>query len=83
MKVRIVVKLKEGVLDPQGQAVMKALSALGFKEVKDVRVGKVIDMKLEGDDERVVMERAVEMCRKFLANPVTEDFEILEVKKEG
>lgn len=82
MKVRVIIKLKNGVLDPQGQAVMKALNALGFRDVKDVRVGKVIEISIEDTDEKSLREKAEEMCKKFLANPVTEDFEVLEVKKE-
>ncbi len=75
MKARIIVTLKKGVLDPQGKAVKGALVNLGFHQVKDVRVGKVIDVTLEGvEDEAQARALIEDMCRKLLANPVIEDF---------
>ncbi len=76
-KVRVFVTLKRGVLDPQGSAVNRALHALGYDEVADVRLGKLIEMTV---DEKVPepQERAriEEMCKKLLANTVIEDYRI-------
>ncbi len=76
MKARIYVTLKREVLDPQGDAVRHALGALGFDGVKDVRIGKLVEIELEGetDDARRAQLRA--MCEKLLANPVIEDFRV-------
>ncbi|MDX2482270.1 phosphoribosylformylglycinamidine synthase subunit PurS [Antarcticimicrobium sediminis] len=73
MKARVHVMLKNGVLDPQGEAVRHALGAMGFDGVEGVRQGKVIDLTLaEGTTEAQV----VEMCDKLLANTVIESYEI-------
>jgi phosphoribosylformylglycinamidine synthase len=80
MKVRILVSLKESVLDPQGQTVRNALHTLEYKAVKDVRQGKVFDLELENID-RTEAERIVpEIADKVLANPIIEKFtwEIIE-----
>jgi len=75
LKARIIVTLKRGVLDPQGKAVKGALTNLGFDQVKDVRVGKVIDVDLDGvEDEAQARTLVEDMCKKLLANPVIEDF---------
>ncbi|RLD99378.1 MAG: phosphoribosylformylglycinamidine synthase [Aquificota bacterium] len=75
MKARIIVTLKRGVLDPQGKAVKGALTNLGFDQVRDVRVGKVIDVDLDGvEDEAQARTLVEDMCKKLLANPVIEDF---------
>jgi phosphoribosylformylglycinamidine synthase subunit PurS len=76
-KARVFVTLKRGVLDPQGSAVNRALHAMGYGEVEDVRLGKLIEVTLDGSvpeaDERARVE---EMCRKLLANTVIEDYRI-------
>ncbi|SDG18924.1 phosphoribosylformylglycinamidine synthase subunit PurS [Alloyangia pacifica] len=73
MKARVHVMLKEGVLDPQGEAVRHALGGLGFEGVGAVRQGKVIDLELaEGTGEETVKE----MCEKLLANTVIESYQI-------
>lgn len=78
--VKIEVKLKPVVLDPQGKAVLGALKNLGFNQVSDARVGKLIEIKINDDSEDSVRNKADEMCKKLLANPVIEDYslEILE-----
>ena len=76
-KARVYVTLKRGVLDPQGSAVNRALHAMGYGEVSDVRLGKFIEVTL--DDQKPEVEergRLEEMCRKLLANTVIEDFRI-------
>ena len=73
MKARVHVMLKNGVLDPQGEAVRHALGAMGFAGVEGVRQGKVIDLDLApGTDEATVRE----MCEKLLANTVIESYQI-------
>jgi phosphoribosylformylglycinamidine synthase subunit PurS len=75
MRVRVYVTPKEGILDPQGATVERALPALGFNGVSGVRVGKFIELDLDahGDAEQARTE-IDEMCRKLLANPIIEDF---------
>jgi phosphoribosylformylglycinamidine synthase len=70
------VKPRPGLLDPQGKAIHGALRSLGWPEVGDVRVGKAIYMDLEASSESDALEKARAMCRKLIANPVTEDFEV-------
>ncbi|GBQ06862.1 MULTISPECIES: phosphoribosylformylglycinamidine synthase subunit PurS [Acetobacter] len=76
MKVRVTVMLKEGVLDPQGKAIGHALHTLGFPGVNDVRVGKIIDLDVEGTDRAAVQKQAEDMARDLLANLVIEDFTV-------
>ena len=79
MTAKIYVTLKSGVLDPQGQAVQRSLSRMGFGEVKDARIGKYIEMKLDGTHAEA-RSRVEDMCKKLLANTVIEDyrFELVE-----
>ncbi|MGC9418743.1 MAG: phosphoribosylformylglycinamidine synthase subunit PurS [Rhodovulum sp.] len=76
MKARVHVMLKDGVLDPQGQAVAHALGALGFEGVGDVRQGKVIDLELHETDAEAARATVREMCEKLLANTVIERYDI-------
>jgi phosphoribosylformylglycinamidine synthase PurS subunit len=69
LKIRVLVRPKSGILDPQGEAVRSALPALGFGGVKSVHVGRLIEMELENADE------VDAMCRRLLANPTIEDYE--------
>ena len=73
MKANVYVTLKREVLDPQGDAVRKALGSLGF-EVPNVRVGKLIEIELAARDNAKAQEELRAMCEKLLANPVIEDF---------
>jgi len=74
MKAKVYVTLKKSVLDPQGKAVQHALSSLGFNEVKDVRMGKYIELDL-GDVQKAQAEQKIKsMCEKLLANTVIEEF---------
>jgi phosphoribosylformylglycinamidine synthase PurS subunit len=72
-KARVLIRPKEGILDPQGQAVERALPALGFEGVADVRVGRMVELDVPD------VTRVDEMCERLLANPLIEDYEILEV----
>jgi phosphoribosylformylglycinamidine synthase len=76
MKARVVVTLKPSVLDPQGQAVGRALGSLGFDEVQGVRLGKIIELELGEKDRARAKERLTAMCEKLLANPVIEQYRI-------
>ena len=75
MKATILVRPKAGILDPQGEAVGSALGHLGF-DVRDARVGKVIDLELEAADAATAKEQAERMCERLLANPLIESYEI-------
>jgi phosphoribosylformylglycinamidine synthase subunit PurS len=76
-KARVFVTLKRGVLDPQGSAVNRALHALGYAEVSDVRLGKLIEVTIDSTvPEAQERARLDEMCRKLLANTVIEDYRI-------
>ena len=77
MKVVVNVKLKPGVLDPQGKAVGHALASLGFNGVGDVRVGKQIVLDLDETDKEKARKIVTEMCDEILANTVIEDYEIV------
>jgi len=79
VKARVYVTLKSGVLDPQGQAVARALGRLGFGEVKDARIGKLIEMQL-ADDVKDVEGHIKQMCEKLLANTVIEEYRFEIVK---
>jgi phosphoribosylformylglycinamidine synthase len=72
MRARVLVRPKEGILDPQGQAVERALPALGFSGVRRVHIGRLIE--LDVDDPKLLPE----MCERLLANPLIEDYEIVE-----
>ena len=67
---------RKGLLDPQGNAVRDALRTLGFQTVKDVHIGRYIIIETDAYDAIAAEETVTDMCRKLLANPVTEDFEI-------
>lgn len=76
MKARVHVMLKNGVLDPQGEAVRHALGTLGFEGVDAVRQGKVIELDLAGDDKASAETQVAEMCEKLLANTVIESYQV-------
>jgi len=76
MRARIVIRLRSGVLDPQGTTIRKALESLGFPEVRELRVGRVLELTLDATDRARAQARLDEMCRKLLANPVIEDYTV-------
>lgn len=76
MQVEVRVKLKDVVLDPQGEAIRRVLGNLGFAEITGVRVGKLMLLEVEGSDRDEVKARVEEACREVLSNPVIEDFEV-------
>lgn len=75
MKVKVKVVLKEGILDPQGKAVLHAINDLKFKGVQDVRIGKYIELTFDGLERSQVDIEIKEICQKLLANPVMENFD--------
>ena len=74
MRARVLIRPKEGILDPQGQAVERALPALGFEGVANVHVGRLVELDVESADQ------VPEMCERLLANPLIEDYEVLTVE---
>ena len=77
MKVKVIVTLKNGVLDPQGKAIQQTLKGMSFSEVKEVRQGKYFDIEVSTTDEKKARTKVEEMCKKLLANLVIEDYKIL------
>jgi phosphoribosylformylglycinamidine synthase subunit PurS len=75
-RLEIRIKPRRGLLNPEGKAIHSALHSLGWGDVGDVRVGKTIYMDVKADSSDLAVESAEAMCRKLLANPVTEDFEV-------
>ncbi len=76
MQVEVRVKLKQQVLDPQGEAIRRVLAGLGYSEVEQVRVGKLMLLEVAGGDPKAVRGRVEEACREVLANTVIEEFEV-------
>ena len=76
MKVRVLVRLKPGILDVQGAAVKRALGGLGFTDVAELRVGKLIELEIDAVNAAAARARVDEMCQKLLANPILEDYAI-------
>lgn len=70
------VMLKAGIADPQGQTIERALPALGFEGVEDVRVGKQIHLRVQASNEDEARSLVEQMCRRLLANPVIESYEV-------
>ena len=75
MKVRVKVVLKDGILDPQGKAVLHAINDLKFEGVNDVRIGKYIELTFDNNERDMVENETKEICQKLLANPVMENFD--------
>ena len=77
MIIKVVVTLKNGVLDPQGKAIQQTLNGMSFANVSEVRQGKYFDIEVNESDESKAKTQVEEMCKKLLANLVIEDFKIL------
>ena len=77
MKVKVIVTLKNGVLDPQGKAIQQTLNGMAFGNVSEVRQGKYFDIEINDSDESKAKSQVEEMCKKLLANLVIEDYKIL------
>jgi phosphoribosylformylglycinamidine synthase len=76
MKAKIIVTPKKAVLDPQGKTVQNALEHMGYKAVQAVHVGKYMEIELSGSDKESARQQIEAACRKFLTNPVIEDFSL-------
>ncbi|HEY4639450.1 MAG TPA: phosphoribosylformylglycinamidine synthase subunit PurS [Candidatus Udaeobacter sp.] len=81
MNARVIVMPKAAVLDPQGNAVRDAMRHLGMPEVRSVRIGKYMEIEIEGSDNDVE-SRLHQLCRDLLSNPVIEDYELLKGQSE-
>jgi phosphoribosylformylglycinamidine synthase subunit PurS len=82
MNARVIVMPKAAVLDPQGNAVRDAMRHLGMPEVRSVRIGKYMEIEIEGQDSELE-SRLHQLCRDLLSNPVIEDYELLRDKSEN
>jgi phosphoribosylformylglycinamidine synthase PurS subunit len=74
MKAKIIVMPKRTVLDPQGKTVKHALELMNFAGIKDVRIGKFMEIELEGGDKAELQKKIDEACQKLLSNPVIEEY---------
>ena len=77
MKVKVIVTLKNGVLDPQGKAIQQTLNGMAFDNVSEVRQGKYFDIEINESDESKAKSQVEKMCKKLLVNLVIEDYKIL------
>ena len=77
MIIKVVVTLKNGVLDPQGKAIQQTLNGMSFNNVEDVRQGKFFEINVNENDEAKAKLHVEDMCKKLLANLVIEDYKIL------
>ena len=77
MKIKVIITLKDGVLDPQGKAIQQTLNGMDFPQVKSVRQGKYFDIEVNENDEEKAKEKVEDMCKKLLANLVIENYKIL------
>tara|TARA_Y100001958_G_C20883378_1_gene312652 strand:- start:93 stop:326 length:234 start_codon:yes stop_codon:yes gene_type:complete len=77
MKIKVVVTLKNGVLDPQGKAIQQTLNGMSFSNVDEVRQGKFFEINVDENNETKAKAQVEEMCKKLLANLVIEDYKII------
>ena len=77
MKVKVIVTLKNGVLDPQGKAIQQTLNGMNFDKVSEVRQGKFFEIEVKENDESKAKSLVDDMCKKLLANLVIEDYKIV------
>ena len=76
MKARIIITPKKAVVDPQGKAVQNALGQMGYDSINAVHVGKYLEIELNGAERETARRQLDEACRKFLTNPVIEDYKL-------
>ena len=77
MKIKVIVTLKNGVLDPQGKAIQQTLNGMNFSNVEEVRQGKFFEINVNENNEENAKGQVEEMCKKLLANLVIEDYKII------
>ncbi len=75
MKAKVIIKLKDTILDPQGLTIQHALETLGYKNIESLRSGKFFEIELNVEDKEKASEIVDEICKKLLANPVTEEYQ--------
>ena len=80
MKVKVIVTLKNGVLDPQGKAIQQTLNGMNFKNVEEVRQGKFFEIEVNENNETKAKSLVDDMCKKLLANLVIENYKIIDVQ---
>ncbi len=80
MRMRILIRLKEAILDPQGKSIEKTLQNMGYEGVQNVRQGKIIELDISETDPKKAEEKAYDMAKKLLANEVMEEFEIISIE---
>ena len=79
MKIKLIVTLKDGVLDPQGKAIQQTLNGMSFSEVKEVRQGKYFEIDVNENDPAKAKGIVEDMCKKLLANLVIEDYKVTKI----
>ena len=80
MKIKVIVTLKNGVLDPQGKAIQQTLNGMNFDNVNEIRQGKFFEINLNENDEGKAKSKVEDMCKKLLANLVIENYKIIEIQ---
>jgi phosphoribosylformylglycinamidine synthase len=80
---KIKVTLRKSILDPQGKAVEHSIQSLGYNNIKDTRIGKFIELKIDASSEGDARKTTEEVCQKLLANPIMEDYEFEVVSLNG
>ena len=80
MKIKVIVTLKSGVLDPQGKAIQQTLNGMGFSDVNEVRQGKYFEIYTKETDPQKAKNKVEEMCKKLLANLVIENYKIIDAQ---
>ena len=80
MKIKVIVTLKNGVLDPQGKAIQQTLNGMGFSDVNEVRQGKYFDIEVNEKDEKKAKIKVEDMCKQLLANLVIENYKIIDAQ---
>ena len=80
MKVKVIVTLKNGVLDPQGKAIQQTLNGMTFDNVSEVRQGKYFEIEIDEDDPNNAEKKIDDMCKKLLANLVIEDYKVSKIQ---
>ena len=80
-RVELAVSLKTGLLDPQGKTVEGALPTLGWENVRDVRVGKFVELTVDAGDREAALAQVADMAERFLTNPVIESYRVVEARE--
>ena len=80
--VYIAIERKEAILDPQGKATEHALESLGFREIENTRIGKLVRLKIDAESSDAARQRGEQAAEKLLANPIMETFSVIQVSEE-